>query len=73
MYSGVVMPGWQAGSGVGKYCTFVQCRELQTGQQKVQLNYKDEDDPLCPSWYIICLGVCGSVWGCVQNPTAKDK
>ena len=33
-----------------------ECHEHKTGQQKVQLYY--EDDPLCPSWYIIyCIYV----------------
>ena len=44
------MPGWRAGSGVGKYCMF---RELKTGQQKVQIH--DEDESLCPPEYIIYL------------------
>ena len=43
------------GSGVGKY---MQCREPKTGQLKVELYY--EDDPLCPSGYIIYLCLCWS-------------
>ena len=39
--------GRDTGTGV------VRCQEPKTGQQKVQLYY--EDDPLCPSKYIIYL------------------
>ena len=34
-------------------CWQVQCREPKTGQHKFKLYY--EDDPLCPSRYIIYL------------------
>ena len=34
-------------------CCQIQCPEPKTGQQKVQFYY--EDDPLCPSSYIIYL------------------
>ena len=51
-HAACVQPGRRAGTGVGKYCTYI-CRELKTGQQKVQLYY--EEDPLCPSSYIIYL------------------
>ena len=43
MYGGGVMPA----GGLG------HCQEPKTGQQKVQLEYKD--DPLCPACYIIYL------------------
>ena len=47
------MPGRLAGSWQ------VQYRELKTGQHKVQLkNY--EDDPLCPSGYIMYLSMANS-------------
>ena len=44
------MPGRRVGSGVGYYIA-----ESPTEQQKVQLYY--EDEPLCPSSYIIYLCV----------------
>ena len=43
---------WSAAGPAGRLrCWLVHCRELKTGQEKVQLYY--EDDPLCPSSYII--------------------
>ena len=42
-------------------CWQVQCWELKTGQQKVQLYH--EDDPLCPSRYIIYLWHQATVQG----------
>ena len=52
---------WCRTSGQGKWLSStvhceqqsVQCQEPKTGQQKVQLYY--EDDPLCPSSFIIYL------------------
>ena len=68
---------WSDAGPVGRViCWLVRCREPYTGQQKVQLYY--EEDPLCPSNYIMYLcpptlanAVCTTVH-CITKVSGKE-